>query len=65
MEIERKLEEDKRQDYTKIRIQDLKLKKQKNENEQMLQIKDIEEAKKLIQDYSFKELEREKAYRDM
>lgn len=64
IEIHSMLEDKKRSDYTKDRLEDLKLKNKKVQFEKEYQVKDTEEAKQLMNDYTMKELQREQQYRD-
>lgn len=65
MEREKHLQDEKRKDYTRVRLDDLKLKKQKQEFDHLLRERDVEESKQLMSDYTRKEIQREENYRNM
>jgi hypothetical protein len=65
MEREKHLQDEKRKDYTRARLDDLKLKKQKQEFDHLLRERDVEESKQLMSDYTRKEIQREENYRNM
>lgn len=64
MELNSRLEDKKRSDYTKDRLDDLKLKNKKVQFDREFKVKDTEEAKQMMNDYSLKELQRENEYRE-
>ena len=64
IELNRRLEEEKKRDYTMARLEDLKSKRQKIEYDGQLKQKDVEESKQLMNNYTIKELQREQQYRD-
>lgn len=64
LQLERKMQEEKRDNYTRDRIMDFRQKQKKKEFENLLEQRKVEEANKLIEDYSNNELMREKQYRD-
>jgi hypothetical protein len=64
MNLERKQQKDKRQEYAMARIEDLRMKIQKKEYETDIQQKNVEESKKLMDEYSMNEIQKEQQYRD-
>jgi hypothetical protein len=64
MNIDKIKQEEKRQEYSMARLQDLSLKNQKKENETTIYQTNVEESKKLMNDYSMKELKNEQQYKD-
>lgn len=64
MDLEKIKQEEKRQEYSMARLQDLSLKNQMKENETTIHQRTVEESKRLMDDYSMKELKNEQQYKD-